>query len=93
MAILSGLVLAAFEACEDAASEPVTLSIDVKTGNLVVFGVSRRTSSSVLPRGTTAFADVMRQAAEKLADIDGGRLLTVDQDGSVQIELALTVSN
>ena len=94
VAVLTGLTLAALEACEDAASEPVTLSIDVKTGNLVVFGVSRRSSPGALSRGTTTFADVMRQAAEKLADVGGGRLVKSDaHDAAVHIELPLAVSN
>jgi ParB/RepB/Spo0J family partition protein len=105
VAILTGMVFAAFEGCEDAASEPVTLSIDVKAGNQgqgnlgnqgnqIVFGVSRRGSGSDLTNVATAFADVMRQAAEKLASHLGGRFVPADgHDTLAQIELPLATSN
>lgn len=97
-AVLSGLVLSALEGCEEGSSEPVTLSIDVKSGtdkraSEVVFGVSRRSGGAMM-RGTTAFADVMRQAADKLAALLGGRALPVDgQDSVAQIALPLAQTN
>jgi ParB/RepB/Spo0J family partition protein len=97
-AVLSGSVLAALEGCEEASSEPVTLSIDVKSGtdkraSEVVFGVSRRTNGA-MPRGATGFADVMRQAVEKLAVLLGGRVLPIDgQDTVAQIALPLAQTN
>lgn len=94
IAVLTGTVLAAMEGGEDATSEPVTLSIDVKAGTHVVFGVSRRSSADAMSRGVTPFADLMRQAAETLAGLLGGRLVPVDGHETVaQIELPLATSN
>jgi hypothetical protein len=94
VAVLTGTILAAMEGSEDASSEPVTLSIDVKAGTHVVFGVSRRSGADAMPRGTTPFADLIRQAADTLAGLLGGRLVPVDGHETVaQIELPLATSN
>lgn len=93
VALLCGSVLAALEGAEDAASEPVTLSIDVKAGE-VVFGVSRRASAGAMPRGATAFADVLRQATDKLTALLGGRVLAADSHETfTQIALPLANAN